>query len=672
MTNFFQHQETARRRTFRLIVFFALAVLTLVVLAYLLVMGIFAGGTIANEQGFSARDLWFPELFMVVSAVVLLLVGGASAMKISELATGGVTVAMMMGGREVQHATRAAREKRLLNIVEEMSIASGVPMPRVYVLPDEAGINAFAAGYTTGDAVVAVSQGALDYLNRDELQGVVAHEFSHILNGDMRLNIRLIGIVYGILAIALLGQSLMYIASHGRSSSSKKDGRGALILLGLGLYILGIGGVFFGNLIKAAVSRQREFLADASAVQFTRNPDGIGGALKKIGGLAKHSTIDRVEAHQVSHMFFADALYDKRFVDWLATHPPLPDRIRAIDPRWDGEYPKVKRVPAGDEVDEVEEAQPAKTKIPQILPGTRAMPTIPGLPQFPLPVLGAAAEVATQHVGSLTPAAIAYAAALSEQMPQDLRAAAAEPYSARALALALLIDPNEEVRKKQIDRLQMHAEQPLFRLVFKLLPSIQELPDAMRLPLVEVAMPALRQLSKPQFLTFRELMEGLIKADAQIDLFEYALRTTVLVALEESFGMRPAPQVRHRTPASLAEPMRQVLSRLVWEGSDEETKVRAAYDAGMKAFDDQPSTAALLAYDACTLMAFDAALNACRDSHPRLKERIIVACTAAVLHDEQVTAHEAELLRAVSAVLGCPMPPLVAGAAGSAEQEAMG
>src|SRR5262249_37347604 len=231
---------------------------------------------------------WQPELLLFVAAGVGVLVGGASAFKVAQLASGGQAVALMMGGVEVPGTTTELRQKRLLHVVEEMALAAGVPVPPVYIL-DEPGINAFAAGYAPGDAVVAVSPGCLTYLTRDELQGVVAHEFSHILNGDMRLNIRLIGLIFGIMVLSVIGRMLMLTGGRRSSSSQRNDSRAGLMMLGLGVFALGLVGAFFGRLIMAAVSRQREYLADASAVQFTRNPDGIAGALKKIGGLKEGS-----------------------------------------------------------------------------------------------------------------------------------------------------------------------------------------------------------------------------------------------------------------------------------------------------------------------------------------------------------------------------------------------
>jgi Zn-dependent protease with chaperone function len=297
-TDFFQQQDSARRRTFRLVAYFLLAILCLIALVYGLLLAAFG---LAGEGG--PLPWWRPELLLLAGVGVGLVVGGSSAFKVAQFASGGQAVALMVGGREVLRTTRDAHERRLLNVVEEMAIAAGVPVPPVYVL-EEPGINAFAAGYAPGDAVVAVSQGCLKYLTRDELQGVVAHEFSHILNGDMRLNIRLIGLIFGIMALTVVGRILM-IQTAGERASGRRDSGAGRVILGLGLFVLGLVGAFFGRLIQAAVSRQREYLADASAVQFTRNPDGITGALKKIGGLQEGSRINAPAAEEVAHMFFA-------------------------------------------------------------------------------------------------------------------------------------------------------------------------------------------------------------------------------------------------------------------------------------------------------------------------------------------------------------------------------
>src|SRR5215471_309701 len=403
-TSFFQQQDSARRKTFQLVVYFVLAMLVLIALVYGLLLAL-------NRD--SAREplsWWQPELLLLAAAGVGLVVGGASALKVAQLASGGQAVALMMGGEEVPGTTTDARQKRLLNVVEEMALAAGVPVPPVYVL-EEPGINAFAAGYAPGDAVVAVSQGCLNYLTRDELQGVVAHEFSHILNGDMRLNIRLIGLIFGIMVLSIIGRILMLTGPR-RSSSQRNDSRAGVMMLGLGVFVLGLVGAFFGRLIMAAVSRQREYLADASAVQFTRNPDGISGALKKIGGLAEGSRIDNPQAAEAGHMFFANTFAGYGLVRLMATHPPLVERIRRLDPQFDGQFPVVR--PVGVDREEHEGPRPGR------VPPFAGMPRLPGLPQVPVPVLGFADEAASR-VGHVDPEVISYAQALHDGMPDVLR-----------------------------------------------------------------------------------------------------------------------------------------------------------------------------------------------------------------------------------------------------------
>src|SRR5437588_202287 len=329
--DFFDRQEKAHRNTKLLVLYFAAAVAMLVVAVYLAALLIFAGVNSRYHRHFRYYDdqpqltLWNPQLFFGVAVGTLAVIAMGSGFKTLELAQGGSVVATNLGGRLVAPNTTDPDERKLLNVVEEMAIAAGVPVPQVYLLPDERGINAFAAGHSTSDAVVAVTEGAVKLLTRDELQGVMGHEFSHILNGDMRLNLRLMGIIFGIVCLAVIGRILLQT----RSGSSRD--RNPLPLLGLALLLIGWIGVFFGRLIQAAVSRQREFLADASSVQFTRNPGGLSGALQKIGRYSFGSHIESAHADQVSHMFFGNGVSEPLF-GLLATHPPITERIHAIDP----------------------------------------------------------------------------------------------------------------------------------------------------------------------------------------------------------------------------------------------------------------------------------------------------------------------------------------------------
>ncbi|MGB6936701.1 MAG: M48 family metallopeptidase [Xanthobacteraceae bacterium] len=638
-SNFFEQQDSARRKTFQLVVYFVLAILILIAMVYGLLLAL------SMHSAGEPLSWWQPELLLLAAPGVGLAVGAASAFKVAQLRSGGQAVALMMGGKEVPGTTTDARQKLLLNVVEEMALAAGVPVPPVYVL-EEPGINAFAAGYAPGDAVVAVSQGCLNYLTRDELQGVVAHEFSHILNGDMRLNIRLIGLIFGIMALSIIGRMLM-LTSRGRSS-----GRGGgVVWLGLGVFVLGLVGAFFGRLIMAAVSRQREYLADASAIQFTRNPDGIGGALKKIGGLAEGSRIGNPQAAEAGHMFFANAFAGGGLAGLLATHPPLIKRIRRLDPQFDGQFPEVR--PVGVDREELEGPPPGR------VPPFAGMPRLPGLPQ--VPVLGLADEAS--RVGHVDPEVISYAQALHDSMPDVLRVAAQEPFSAHALVYALLLDPRADLRDLQLTRLKAGAEPQDLAETLRLVAPVQALPDTHRLPLLDLAMPALRQMSPRQYRAFRAQVELLIIADQRLSLFEYTLRCVLHRHLDAQFLPQRQTHPVHSSPQKLANPVASVLALLAWEGHPEPDQAARAFDMGMRGYIGGDHTHRLPPREECSLAGFDAALQTLNQSVPAIKRRIVVACTACILADQQVTVREAELLRAICDTLDCPLPPLVVGEA---------
>jgi len=645
-TDFFEQQDLARRKTVRLVVYFVLAILILIALVYGLViaLGLF--------DARASRSWWQPELLLLVAGGVGVLVGGASAFKVAQLASGGQAVALMLGGAEVPGTTTDPRQKRLLHIVEEMALAAGVPVPPVFIL-EEPGINAFAAGYAPGDAVVAVSQGCLDYLNRDELQGVVAHEFSHILNGDMRLNVRLIGLIFGIMALSIIGRVLMQTSGR-RSSSNRNDSQAGVLVLGVGIFVLGLVGAFFGRLIMAAVSRQREYLADASAVQFTRNPDGIAGALKKIGGLQEGSHIENPRAAEVGHMFFANAFSGSGLAGLLATHPPLGDRISRLDPQFDGRYPEVHPVSVSRE--DLKGPRPGRGS------NVGGLPRLPGLPQLPLTVLGFADQAAGM-VGHIDPKEIDYVQSMSADIPDTLRIAAQEPFSARALVYALLLDPRADLRDVQLVQLRTAAEPPDFAETVRLAAPVQAQPDANRLPLLDLALPALRQMSPRQHQAFRAQIETLVNADERLSLFEYTLRCVLHRHLDAQFFPQRRTGRVLTSQHKLVDPMARVLSLLAWEGQPEPEQAARAFDTGMRSYVGSDHTPRLLPREERSLAGFDAALQALNQSAPAIKRRIVVACAACILSDQKVTVREAELLRAICDTLECPLPPLVVGEA---------
>ncbi|MDZ7620342.1 MAG: M48 family metallopeptidase, partial [Patescibacteria group bacterium] len=627
--DFFERQDQAQRRTHWLVIYFVAAVFLIILAIYGLT--VFALGMAGDTEGGPNAyldTLWHPDLFLMVALGTCMVVGAGSAYKIAQLSHGGDAVAAMLGGRRLNPQSSDMAERRLLNVVEEMALASGVPVPPVYVMDEEPSINAFAAGYAPGDAVIGVSRGALTYLNRDELQGVMAHEFSHVLNGDMRLNTRLTGVLHGIVVIALIGWMLVRIMgqSGSRRSRNDKGSGGAMIALfaaGVGLLVIGGVGSLFAKIIRAAVSRQREYLADASAVQFTRNPGGIAGALKKIGGVPATSKIENAHGSEISHMFFCSAA-GSFAAQLFATHPPLVDRIRTIDPAFNGEFPK--------RVDPVRGDEPSR---------------VAGKPAVKSPnPLGKVGEVLDPagvfgRFGALGGQQVVLAAALLDEIPDPLRAAAREPYGARALVYCLLLDAKAEVRAKQLAALQQNAEPPSFAETQKLLPLVEQLPEENRLPLVELSFPALKQLSPEQYDRFSGNCTALIEADGRLDLLEYAVRAMVFNQLDVHFGRRDAPRVRYTQLGSVRQPVVQVLSTLAHAGSSDPIEVADAYRKGMAALkrsDPQLPSAQ------CGLSQLDESLKTLAECAPLIKRQVLQACTTTISADNVVTPRERQLI----------------------------
>ena len=654
-TDFFSWQDYARRQTSRLLAMFGLSVFVIILVFYLIAVVAMseiepaaqvshhhASRTVHSRtsQLAPAVNYWNLPVFAAVSLGTLIVVGLGSLYKVSELASGGESVALMLGGRPIDPQTKDLAQRRLLNVVEEMAIASGVPVPPVFVLENEPGINAFAAGYHPNDAVVAVSQGALTYLTREELQGVIGHEFSHILNGDMRLNLRLIGLIYGILVLAVIGYYVMRSTSFS-SRDDKKGGAAAILVIGLAMYILGYIGVFFGNLIKSAISRQREYLADASAVQFTRYPAGIAGALKKIGGLAEGSRIRDQHAEEVSHMFFGDALAGS-FFQLFATHPPLADRIRRLDPAFDGQFPEVDPV---DPVDLSADTAPARP----------VAPVASAAAAVPLAAMALNTSARLSEVGRPQQDHLEYAGQVIRDLPPVLAEAAREPFSARALVYALLLARDDQsTRDRQFALLQPTIEPPSYRQTVQLAEAMQSLDDRYRLPLAGLTVPALRQLSPAQYQTFRQAVDALTRVDGKLDLFEYCLCTMLFSYLDVQFHLRPAPTVRYRSIEPLQAPLATVLSALAYAGQPQAEDAKKAFQTGVEGL--APSVA-LLPAEQCTFANFDAALGELAQAASPVKRQVLGACMRCISADGTVTTKESELLRTVAAALSCPLPP---------------
>ncbi|MEI8018324.1 MAG: M48 family metallopeptidase [Schlesneria sp.] len=647
-TNFFQRQDQARKKTGRLLLLFALSVLALIASTYIICLVLF----IWADGGHSppARNPINPPLLLGVTAGVLFVTGCGSLYKIAELSSGGKSVAMLLGGELIPSNTRDLTLRRLLNVVEEMAIASGVPVPPVYLLPAEKSINAFVAGFGPGDAVITVSQGSLEYLSRDELQGVLAHEFSHLLNGDVRLNIRLMGLIFGIVALSIVGQYVIRFAprSGSRDSDDNKSGM-AIFLFGLALIVLGSIGAFFGRLIQAAISRQREFLADASAVQFTRNPDGIAGALKKIGGLSSGSTIKNIHASEACHMFFASG-FSTRIFAMLATHPPLDERIRAIDSHWDGKFPQVSIINPRVVGDEPQIANPQK-KGP--------WPVIPGMPQMPLPIpagmLGLA-DTAVRKMGKPNTSDLHFSDEFTEGITDEVREIIGEPFSARAAIYALVLSDEPDVREKQLTGLKGTVVPTDLEEMLAVEPMMSALPAGTRLNVAFQSLPALSQMSQRQYKDFRDRVSELIDADQKVSLFEFCLQRVVCHHLDQAYGLVKPPPVRFTSLTPLNPAASIILGLIAVKGNESSEEALKSYTAGFQQWNN--SATAVPAISACSRTDFARALYQFEQATPQLKERLIRACATCICSNRQVTAAEYELLRTICSSLDCPLPPL--------------
>ncbi len=657
--DFFEAQARAKKRTSRLVTLFVIAVAGTIAAGYFAAIFLLAQASHRTQRHRNYSDyqdanepvaLWQPSVLFGVTVATFLVVGIASLVKWNEFSAGGSAVAESVGGRAIDPHTTDLAERKLLNVVEEMAIASGIPTPAVYVLDNEPAINAFAAGLTTSDAVVTVTRGALDKLTRDELQGVIGHEFSHILNGDMRLNLKLSALVFGILVIGLAGRGVLWAIGRGRIRTSSDNKNGGVIVIigaiGLALLIIGYVGYFFGKLIQAAVSRQREFLADASSVQFTRNPGGIEGALKKIGGFALGSSLESNKSATIGHFFFAQA-FESNFGGLWATHPPLAERIRAIDPQFDGKMfdpPKLVDV----EHDSFRKAgfAPGATAHSELKRPVDPLPTPVNL-------------IAT--IGTLAPSNISYAENLLASVPPRLRDAARSPTESPVVLYGLLLDGDEAMRERQRALVATKAGADARRILGDLEPAFAGLGPEHKLPLLQLALPALRNLPPAALSPFLDTLDELVHADGKVSTFEFALQKILTRSL--ALGAKPNVATGQiYSFVAVADEINVVLSSLAYTASNGGLSTVEAFNAGANQLKLLEGKLALLPPAACNFVRLDAALDRLANASGPIKQRLLFACANVVGADGTILIAEAELLRAIAASLDCPMPPLAAAA----------
>ncbi len=635
--NFFQAQQNVKTSTFRLLILFLMAILCIVLITDLFV---YISFEIATSDLSDSEKLAIPKpnltTFIMISAIVIVIIGIGSAYKSISLSTGGGRIiAESMGGRLVRATTTDLEEKRLMNVVEEMAIASGMPVPQVYILDNEHVINAFAAGLTTSDAVIGVTKGTVKSLTRDELQGVIAHEYSHILNGDMALNIQLISMLHGILVIGLLGYYIFRSAGESRSRDS-----GQIMIFGAGLIAIGFGGTFFGNIIKSSISRQREYLADASAVQFTRNPEGIAGALKKIGSVSDKSRLRNKNAHEISHAYFSQGV--SNFLGSMtATHPPLEDRIRRIDPRWDGKFVQTK-------TSIIENAIMPDVKTDQRREKIAATATSAIILQSVLQTM--------EHMGNPGEKEIEAARSIISEIPEEVRNAIHDPYVSRAIIYCLVINKEKDIRKKQLEHIKSNGDRGIYDHCLKHLSAVDKISRRSRLPLVDMGLPALRELSQNQYKKFKSNLGTLVAADASMDLFEWCLQKIIFKHLDKALLMAKPPSAKYKSFDEVKGECRNLFSVLAYAGHKKQEEADLAFNAAIK--EVNLTDLKIIEKSNISLTKFDNSLNHLLLLKPILKQGLLKACLFSAMTDNEMTSRELELIRAIADTLSCPIPPM--------------
>jgi Zn-dependent protease with chaperone function len=634
MTDFFEQQEKSRSATLWLLILYVLAVLATCLLLHVGLCAAFSFGGSHNE-GFS-RDaflgyLFMPEVALATLGITSLIIFVSSMFKIMQLRSGGSAVAEELGGREIVNGTQDPMERRLLNVVEEMAIASGITMPRVYVLDGERGMNAFAAGFSSKDAAVAVTRGLLEVVKRDELQAVIGHEFSHVLNGDMRLNIWLVGVLHGIFALTILGRVLIDIglrASRNSSSRKNKNPLSLLAVVGIVCWLVGLVGFFFGRLIQSGISRQREMLADASAVQFTRNPQGLAQALKLIG--AAGSNLESPNTAEVSHMLFASGMNSL-----FASHPPIEYRIQRLDPSFTGSFKEARLLLDRRRSElvraSVSEADDSSGKndldaLKHLHPGL----SVAGLEKDEASAVSAFFSLAW----------------LSQADREALRTIPA----AMGCICGCLLSTDEAVRERQMGMLpRLSFNDTLLRqLVESWAAQVKERTVSEKWKLCELAVMGLRNEPRDMRERLAKSVRALSSADDQIDPFEFAIGCMIRRRLlpDESLEAARRPPV---SPRQLIGEIQEVLGVVALYGAKEGRSICPALEAGLQRLAPFIGAVQMRTIpDSVDADKLDRALRQLEGLAPLIKREFMQACEVVIMHDNEMTETEETFLFAIA------------------------
>lgn len=649
--NFYEAQDDARRRTKLLVFYFIMAVVGVVLAIYGIISLYYSFATTeltTNSAGQTIRvaaDFWDLERFTTVAFLTTGVIVAGTVFKSLQLSGGGSVVARDMGGRQVDPHTTDTDERKLMNVVEEMAIASGVPVPEVWVMDHEAGINAFAAGTEPGNAVIGVTRGCIQRLTRSELQGVIAHEFSHILNGDMKLNMRLIGWLFGIMMLSIIGREILFHMQFVRVRGNRDNNNGALVGLvaAIALLVVGAIGVFFARMIQAAISRQREYLADASAVQFTRDPAGIAGALKKIGGQQYGSGVKSGKAAEASHMFFADG---GMFSYGFATHPPLDVRIKAIEGDWNGEF--------------------KDSEIPEVASQSyESDARMSGFAGGGSSVTSAHTEVEIQReqwdqLGDFSQTNIQTGTTVMASLATSWIDASHDRDQAQALIFGLLLASDQKLRSGEVKYLRKNMGEAAAERAVEWNDILSDEHSSQKIALIDLSIPTLRRLSEPEYERFIKATQWLIASDGQVDIFEFMLQKVLEGHLTAHYEGSNTPKIRYHKLGQLNSDLNVLISTMAGVGASSGEDLEKAYATA--AADLQQHGARLngiLPPEQCGLHLVDDVLQKLAASTPVMKRDVLHACGLAVMSDGVLGSREAELLRAAADAMGATIPPFV-------------
>jgi Zn-dependent protease with chaperone function len=658
--DFFEHQDIAKRKSKRLVLLFFVAIFLIIAVLNLVVF--IVGNNVGMFQLTPAA--WFTSNYffsVTLGTMVVILTG--SLFRAMQVNGGGRSIAAMVKGRQISSDTHEPQERQLMNLVEEMSIASGMPIPAVFIMDEEQGLNAFVAGLETSDTVLVVTKGLLDKLNRQELQGVIAHEYSHIFNADMRLNLRLIAILGGILAIGQLGYYMMRSLrfSGGRSRSSNKSSgqlTAVLFMASIALLIVGYIGLFFGRLIKAAVSRQREYLADAAAVQYSRDNLGIASALYKIKTNGKGSLLINSHAEDMSHMCFSSALNFKAFSSMLATHPPLDERISALLPSYSQQMAEREAeqlfTNKNAQFDNLSDSE--LSAISNIASQFSSSTTTASLENT-------SSEQLVASIGQMDQAHINYAHQMVDSLPALLleKAHSKESISGLLLSCVYYHDHQDQVAITPEEMQTIFAEHAveLIKQIEGYKETISLLSPEQLMTIIDIALASFQQLELARQHQTLEWVIALSQLDQQLVPFEFYLVTQLqkVISGSDAKGHISNKGSTINNYRLVLKEINYLVVVLCYYATDSDQAALELAEQTMHSFDPKFRTPKQLAsYEP---KQFALSLSMLNRLSPLLKKPLLQTCADLVLHDQTLRLEELSLLRAIALYLECPMPPLI-------------